>query len=624
MTDEHDDPTLVGEQPEHEARLAEGVAVGRYVIRRRIGAGAMGVVYAAHDPKLDRPVAVKLLHVFAEQSEERARQGQLRLGREARAMARLTHSNVVTVHDVGECDGHVFIAMDLVDGVTLSRWLRDVSPSIAEIIEVFVQAGRGLSAAHAAGLVHRDFKPDNVMVCHDARGRLTRVLVMDFGLARNTEHAADVAAMAADVAAVTHEVSVPDDTTRTAGVHGTPAYMSPEQHLGNAVGAPSDQFSYCVALYEALLGHRPFEGEGVAALAFAVIEGKVRETPPKREVPQWLVQLVVRGLSARPEARWPSMDVLLGELSRERGRRVRVGAVAGVLLVVGVAAWASAGERDDPCADVAREVIAAWHDAAGDGAQRQRLDGAQAAVSGVTSIASAMDTYAAGWAEARVQACRDARRGDRDAVAPRLACLEGRRRHFMAVVSLLTRPVAQWGEDPGKAVAALPPLGLCADTAYLAAQVEPPRDETLRIAVAGLRTTLSRIEVLEDAGRYSEAVVLGEPALLHARALGYAPATAEAAHRLGVAHLELGQTSTAIALLEEAYLAASAAEHTLVAARAAIALVFAHGVNERHADDARTWIEHARVQVERAARPRSLQCALRTTEAAVAWTETRY
>jgi tRNA A-37 threonylcarbamoyl transferase component Bud32 len=294
-----------------EPALRRGSSLGRYVVLDRLGGGGMGVVYTAYDPELDRKVAVKLLRPEpgADDSEGRAR-----LQREAQAMARLQHPNVIAVHDVGTFEWQVFIAMEFVDGVTLRRW-RD-GRAWREVLARYLDAGRGLAAAHAAGLVHRDFKPDNVLVGHDGRVR-----VLDFGLARATEPMSpSLSSDAIDLATtlVSSDRALETPLTRTGAFIGTPAYMAPEQLLrSGASDARTDQFGFCIALYEAIYGERPFAAATVEALAFEVAQGNVRAAPPSSQVPAWLRAALLRGLSVRPDERFPSMDALLDTLSHE-------------------------------------------------------------------------------------------------------------------------------------------------------------------------------------------------------------------------------------------------------------------------------------------------------------------
>jgi serine/threonine protein kinase len=320
---------------------------GRYILDGILGEGAMGVVYRAHDPELDRYVALKLL--LPELHEDVAGgDGALRLQREARAMARLSHPNVVSVFDIGSVGRQWFVAMELVEGRTLTRWLAEEQRSVDQILNVFEQAGRGLAAAHAVGLVHRDFKPDNVLVGTDGRPRVT-----DFGLARR----AGVATASTGVLAVDLLGSISQSGT----IAGTPAYMAPEQFHGQPVSPQTDQFSFCVALWEALFGEPPFDGSDLSSLASAVVQGHVRPAPSDGGVEPRLVQVLKRGLSPSPELRFPGMEEMLAELDvgrvrttvdrRRRRPKAVVAAAAGLValaaaIAVGIHFFPSAHGRE--------------------------------------------------------------------------------------------------------------------------------------------------------------------------------------------------------------------------------------------------------------------------------------
>jgi len=294
--------TVAGPPSSEAIVLPAGTFVGRYVIREVIGTGGMGVVYVADDPELGREVALKLLRG----SLVHHTNARNRIIREAQAMARLTHPNVATVYDVGMLDDQLFVAMERVRGTSLRIWLRKPR-TVAEIVNVFVEAGRGLAAAHDAGLVHRDFKPDNVLVGDDGRIR-----VVDFGLV--------------------HDLATDDSDDE---VVGTPAYMAPEQHAGGVIDARTDQFAFCVALHEALFGVRPFKGSSRAQLASAILANDRSALPPRHRVPGSLRRLVERGLAIRPGARFPTMDALLVALGKDRGRVPRrVGMIASAVLGV--------------------------------------------------------------------------------------------------------------------------------------------------------------------------------------------------------------------------------------------------------------------------------------------------
>ncbi|MBL8957568.1 MAG: serine/threonine protein kinase [Myxococcaceae bacterium] len=298
--------------------LPRGARLDRYVIDSVLGRGGMGIVYAAQDSRLHRRIALK---VVASELEAGASSRE-RLVREARTMARLSHPNVVAVHDVGTVGDEVFVAMELVEGTTLRAWLKAEPRSTAQVVDAFLQAGSGLAAAHRAGLVHRDFKPENVLVGNDGRVRVT-----DFGLARAPALADQLSARAADLPAT-------GSLTRTGTLLGTPAYMAPEQLNAQAVDARADQFAYCVAFYEALCGQRPFHGATVAELSASVVTGEV--AAPPRTVDAHIFKVLRRGLSVEPRDRWLSLEDLMAELGAKKpSRRPLVAALAAAALGLG-------------------------------------------------------------------------------------------------------------------------------------------------------------------------------------------------------------------------------------------------------------------------------------------------
>jgi formylglycine-generating enzyme required for sulfatase activity len=329
--------------------LDTGARIGRYVIVERVGTGAMGVVYGAYDPELDRKVALKLIKP-GQGVKDTAR---ARLLREAKAIARLQHPNVVAVHDVGVFEEQVFLAMEFVAGGTIKSWLAAQNRSWREILDVFIAAGRGLAAAHAAGLVHRDFKPDNVLLDKESRPR-----VVDFGIARQAGGGDD------DLAGETGDVDSQDGTqtlrdssgkhalatlTKTGTWVGTPAYMAPEQFLGERGDEKSDQFSFCVALYEALYGERPFAGDDMLSISVNVTTEQLRPLPKDRGVPAWVRRIILRGLRVDPAARWDSMAALIRALNDDpavklRRRMTTGGAIAAVVATV-VIAWQVVSRR---------------------------------------------------------------------------------------------------------------------------------------------------------------------------------------------------------------------------------------------------------------------------------------
>jgi len=293
-----------GNPPAQELPTIE--SIGRFRVTAKLGEGGMGVVYAAHDSDLDRAVAIKLLRP----SPSDPQPARSRLLREARAMAKLSHPNVITVYDVGTEGEDIFIAMELVRGVNLRRWIAMRPRTWRATVECFVDAGRGLAAAHRAGIIHRDFKPDNVLVGEDGRVR-----VLDFGLARPSSSEDEPTPRSPQSVS---RMPTTERLTQTGAVIGTPAYMAPEQWRGAAIGERTDQFSFCVALWEALFGTRPFAGEAPTALAARVMSGEIQAPNDPGDVPSWLVRVLRRGLGPQPEDRYPSMDALLDVLARLR------------------------------------------------------------------------------------------------------------------------------------------------------------------------------------------------------------------------------------------------------------------------------------------------------------------
>ena len=320
----------------------DAVKIGRYAVLERIGAGGMGAVYAAYDDQLDRKVAVKVLHSTTA-AHKRAR----RLKREARALARLSHPNVVVVHEVGEWQGQVYVVMELAQGPTLATWQRDGERDWSEILKMYLQAGRGLVAAHEAGLVHRDFKPSNALIGED-----NRVRVADFGLVRASEgglldsHNESEQPRPRPGGSETpggRDILI----TATGSVLGTPAYMAPEQHTGKRADARADQFSFCVALYEALYGKRPFISPNPVVVARGLAPRATNAAQRQGRVPARVLEVLRRGLAARPSERWPSMKELLNELSRvawpaRRALRLLLmtGSMAIAVVAVIIGVWA--------------------------------------------------------------------------------------------------------------------------------------------------------------------------------------------------------------------------------------------------------------------------------------------
>ncbi len=324
------------------------IAVGRYEVVGELGTGGMGVVYRARDPELDRDVAIKLLRPSGSQHDPST--ARSRLVREARAMARLTHPNVATVHEVGEFEDQVYVAMEYVEGRTLTQWLDQTQRDWREIVEMYVQAGRGLAGAHDKGVVHRDFKPDNVMVSSDGR-----VLVLDFGLARSNSDAEEQS----------RPVEVDEDDpslTLTGALVGTPAYMSPELYAGEPADARSDQFAFAVGLWEAVYRQRPFHGDSLASLAQAVMDGSIREPIGAGPRPAWLRRVLERALSVSADDRYPTLHAMLADLEAGLApkwhERWMPAAIGGLAFAVGLGLMLAARGDDERPSEVVRVPVA--------------------------------------------------------------------------------------------------------------------------------------------------------------------------------------------------------------------------------------------------------------------------
>ncbi|MCX4242571.1 serine/threonine-protein kinase [Paraliomyxa miuraensis] len=506
--------------------------VGRYDVLETLGQGGMGVVYAAYDHELDRKVAIKVLLGAGDEA------AHLRFKREAQAMARLSHANVVTVHEVGEADGRVFIAMEFVRGQSLAQWCAEPR-SWQEVVALYIEAGRGLIAAHEAGLVHRDLKPHNIM-----RGEDGTVKVLDFGLARTDGEAEGMPSRRADERISSGSV-LDEELTRTGTLMGTPAYMPPEVFATCSADARSDQFSFCASLYEALHGQLPFEGSSIKALAYNVTHGEPRAPPAGTKVPSWLHRVLLRGLAKHPDERWPSMRALVDALARDptRRRRRRLAVLVGAALT-GASGFAISGLLTEPvqqCTSAGEEIATAWGEAQRE-AMREAFTGSGHGLAEDTlaRVLPRLDAYAEAWSSMRVAACEQHLSGQQSdrLFDLRTACLDRRRASLEALVGTFEHPDAALVEGAAWATASLPAIESCGDVDALTAAVAPPEDPALRDEVQRLRERLAGASSLIDVGRYDDARTRAEEVLARAEEIEYEPLAAEALLRVGSAQLE--------------------------------------------------------------------------------------
>jgi eukaryotic-like serine/threonine-protein kinase len=512
--------------------------LGRFVVLERIGSGAMGVVYAAYDPQLDRKVALKVLRHEAEPDlRERHRR---RLLREARAMARLSHVNVMTVFEVGVLSDRVFLAMEFVSAPTLRQVMdrpREKGPD--DLLRVFAEAGHGLAAAHAEGLVHRDFKPENVLVPQDGPVRVT-----DFGLARPITESVRSARPFVAPRRLEHDAT-------TVAFAGTPAYMAPEQLRGEVVDARADQFAFCVALYEALTTERPFTAEHVARMALG--EDPPPPPPPRVSVPRALVDAVMKGLAIDAEARHPDMQPLLTALASPTHRRAHW--VGGAVLVGSLSLlslWALVGRHENICPYSRDTLAGAWDEAVRDDVARAfARTGLGYALDTRERVEVQLDAYVDDWLEARRATCLATHRGEQstDLLDRRMGCLDRRLAGLRAFTRLLRDADDDVVHNAVKAALELPGVDVCTNVESLLAAPTVPT--AMEEEVRTLRGELDTATMMRRTGRWSEALDVLEPLASRTRELGHPPLVAEALLERARLDLRRAEASSARTLLEQ-------------------------------------------------------------------------
>lgn len=560
--------------------MERGSVVDRFVILDVVGRGGMGVVYAAYDPELDRKIALKLVR------PNRPGAGEGQLLREAQAIARLSHPNVVAVYDVGTHRDQVFLAMELVEGRNLGPWLAQAPRSVREILDVFIAAGRGLSAAHAAGVVHRDFKPDNVLIGHDGRVR-----VADFGVARRFESPGEEPhdlpdlpeeALSARATRSARSTLAVAEATRWGVAVGTVPYMAPEQLRRGTADARSDQFAFSIALFEALYGERPFAGQGALDLVLAMESGELRTpSPSARRVPPWVRAVLARGLAFDPTARFPSMDALLAALSRDpaaaRRRRWGLAAAIAALIVAGLGLRELAVRRARVCAGGEAKVAELWSPERKAAVHAAfRATGLPFAEGTWEGVERALDRFAAGWAGMHREACEATRvRGEQSEALldRRMFCLDQRLRDAGALIDLFSHADGPVVEKSVAASADLPALASCADLQALNARVPPPSDPQVRDAVRKVGQQVAAARASFAAGRYAAGLETARRAVTAAEKIAYAPLRAEALVVRGGLEERTEDFAAARATLHDAWWTAETGADDEQKARAATTLI---------------------------------------------------
>lgn len=570
------------------------VRVGRFDVLKRVGAGGMGVVFEGYDADLDRKVAIKLVNGLGPAGPRKER---ARLLREAQAMARLSHPNVVQVYEVGPHEDQLFLAMEYVDGLTLGAWLDQRRRSVRAVLDMFVQAGRGLAAAHEANIVHRDFKPSNVLIDQHGRAR-----VVDFGLARPTtppteeKRPPDWSTPQQSSRRNDSSIRRTEPLTRTGSVTGTPAYMAPEQHAGGVIDARADQFSFCVALFEALHSVSPFEGDTALARALNVAKGEITAVHRWRWIPRRVRRAVLRGLSVDPDNRFPSMHELVDVLEpRLHRRHVVVGATmaAAVIATVGLAT------HEAPCASIDHELADVWNDetqmAARNAFAATQLSYADAAW---TTTAAAIDQYASEWLRARGHSCEATlvhRTQSERALDRTTSCLDRRKNTLRVQIQAFASADQHLVERASQVVASLPAIATCTNPTFMARELDLPDDPQ---TVTQLRAQLDSVAVLEASGDYHSALTRTRPLVEQARATAYEPLLGEALYRQATVEQQLG-LDVATVSLEDALDAAEGSGHDELAADVWIARVDAAARLGEQPRRSQEWSRRAHAAVRR-------------------------
>lgn len=621
------------------AALGEGSRIDRYVIVNELGEGGMARVFSGYDTKLGRIVALKILR-----SETNTAQIRARLVREAQAMARLANPNVVAVYDVGTFDEHVFIAMEYIEGTTLRQWLKQ-ERSWKEALSVMKAAGRGLAAAHSAGLVHRDFKPDNVLV-----GRDGRVVVSDFGIVRAEDEAhlpaIDENADSIDVAApaepltqqflaemtgdqtLSRQPPLGSQLTELGSILGTTGYISPERALEHRDDARSDQFSFCVTLYLALYGQHPYIYRSLETYIDA-LDGEPESPPSDTAVPDWIFDILRRGLQRDPAARFPSMDDLLLALERSPWRRRRFVMLAigvGLLsLGIGIGYARHLHTLNEQCRAGEQIIDSTWNAGKKDTLLKAiEKTGISVAPDVAQGVARGLDNFATEWvttyrrvSEATLiqkkQSERDMRR--------RLSCLHGAHEEMRALVNLLLKADATIAGNAIVAVHGLVSPAMCrtGDAARIA--VELPDDPPSREKIIAARRALAEAEALSLAGKTDSALKVANRVFESTKQVGYRRIDAELLLFVGLCHSRLDRGAQAIRAWQNAYSAALASGSDALAAQIAAQIAYELPARLGKTREGATWSAMAQSTLDRIGGDELIEADIIRAEAAIAEAE---
>lgn len=566
--------------------------LGRYEVRGELGRGGMGVVYRARDPDLGRDVALKILRLDQRSLDERSR-GVARLVREAQAMAQLSHPNVISVFDVGTFDDpaallfgapgvQVFVAMELVEGKTLREWLRDPSHDWPARLDVCRRAGQGLLAAHRASLVHRDFKPSNVLIGDDGRVR-----VMDFGLASSPlsmDGTVDT-----PFRSTLDGVKLDERLTVTGAVVGTPAYMAPELFIGTPPDERSDQFAFGATLYEALFGVRAFAGRSFKELRLAIVAGRISSPGGGHGVPAWLRRVVRRGLAPKPEDRFGSMEAMLRALSgppKTRSRALALGGVVGVAGLLGLAALSTDDKAQ--CDASAKQALDPWNEEIRDALKTALW----AAPDGVPeAVVERVDHWHDDWSRVYDETCAAVATMPPARFDQASACLRSHATEVRELIAAVSDPEDEVIANAARAVEDLPDARRCLKQSN-SAPSQPPQAREIDELLASARA-------LERTGRYDRGHALAEEALSRAESLDHEPTTLRALVRVGALRSLAGDPAEAEVAYERAVWLAREIGDDRRAASAATSLINIVGMQLGRPEDGHEWARHAEATLAR-------------------------
>lgn len=559
----------------------EPTRLGRFLIVERLGAGASGVVYSAYDPQLDRKVAIKLLRLGGEHAQQTER-----LAREAKAMARVHSDNVVSVYEQGVTEGQqLFVVMQLVDGATLREWLNEETPDFDRVLAVLLGAGDGLAAAHKVSLVHRDFKPDNILI--DKEGR---VRVADFGLAQNNSVDVGNGTESSDSQSLGNRA-----LTQSGSMIGTPDYMAPELLQGGQADAQSDQYSFAVTLYQSLCGRLPHNATTISELMETV--GTVPPVAPSAgAMPNWLWQIVLRALSESPSDRFASVATLLREIRNKQARRRTWPryVIGGTLLcaAAGVVAWTMTDKGAEVCTGAQAKLDTTWNSATQLGLQKGLSPlGNSRNLDTFERSRTLFDEYGSSWKNKHRQVCMASQRGEQSeaTMSLRMRCLDRRHSEFDALLHVLSQPESELADKALRAIAEMTPIAVCDNVERLQQSRSIPEDPRDASALEELERQLDVAVQLRKVGQYEKGLEVARTVVNAAEEMKYEPFMADARAAYGDLQVRKGDYEKASESLRLAFSEGLGSGNDRAATLAAIRSTGLTGFRLRQAEEAKRW-----------------------------------